>query len=97
MLRLRPLASIWSNQRHFLDRLICNKYFLSAVFLPQLVRRPLPGVDGVLAGGIVDAAQGGVRPRPLDKAADPAGQVGGVFPDDAGAWQTEGACAIIEP
>ena len=73
MLRLRPLASIWSNQRHFLDRLICNNYFLSAVFLPQLVRRP------------------------LDKAADPAGQVGGVSPDDAGAWQTEGACAIIEP
>lgn len=72
MLQLRPLASIWSNQRHFLDRLICNKYFLSA-FFPQLVRRP------------------------LDKAADPAGQVGGVSPDDAGAWQTEGACAIIEP
>ena len=71
MLRLRPLASIWSNQRHFLDRLICNKYFLSAVFLCRIRRL-------------------------LYKAAYPAGQVDGVSPDDAGAWQTEGACAIIE-
>ena len=72
MLRLRPLAYIWSNQRHFLDRLICNKYFLSAVFFRSWYAARF-------------------------RAADPAGQVGGVSPDDAGAWQTEGACAIIEP
>ena len=52
------ICSIWSNQRHFLNRLIRDENFLSTFFLSQLVRCPLLGVDGVLPGSVVDAAQG---------------------------------------
>ena len=52
------ICSIWSNQRHFLNRLICDENFLPTVFLSQLIRCPLLGVDSILPGGIVDAAHG---------------------------------------